>query len=153
MDCIDERLLNLIQEGIPLEERPFKSLGDSMSISEAEVIDRIKRLMELKYIRKFGGFFDSRKLGYKGTLCAMKAPVDRVEEVAEVINSYDEITHNYLRDGEYNLWFTVLSEDENKLVKVIDQIKEKTKIDNIISLPSKKLYKVKTAFKVGDVDA
>lgn len=149
MDSIDENLLNLLQEGLPLDSRPFIAIAEKLSISEDEVIKRIADLKEKHIIRRFGGVFDSKKLGYKGTLCGVSVPEDRVEKVAKVINSYDEVTHNYLRDNKYNLWFTVLSPSPDKLQSILKDILLKAEITDMVNLPAKKLFKVKTAFRVG----
>lgn len=149
MDSIDEKLLNLLQEGIALESRPFKIISEKLFITESEVVNRINNLKESHYIRKFGGIFDSRKLGYTGTLCGITVSLDRLEEVAKIINSYDEVTHNYLRDHKYNMWFTVLSSSEDELQNILNEISAKTEIADIVNLPAKKLFKVRTTFKVG----
>ncbi|MHC1684755.1 MAG: Lrp/AsnC family transcriptional regulator [Clostridiaceae bacterium] len=149
MDHLDEEILNITQEGIAFEHRPFKTIGEKLRISEDEVISRINNLKEQGYIRKFGGFFNSHKIGYIGTLCAMTVPKDNVDEVAEVINSYSEITHNYLRDDMYNMWFTILTRSKDETTKIVEEIKFSTGINDLISLPSKKLFKVKAAFKLG----
>lgn len=108
--------------------------------------------MQQDVIRRLGGVFDSRKLGYKGTLCAVKVPQDRIDEVAAVINSYLGITHNYLRDHEYNMWFTILAQSPAKVEQILKEIKEKTGIEDIINLPSQRFFKVLVNFDVRDED-
>lgn len=149
MDNIDKLILNIIQEGIPLESRPFKNVGDKLELTEDEVIERINNLKNEGYIRKFGGVFNSHNMGYVGTLCGMNVPTECIEEVAQIVNSYSEVTHNYLRDDSYNMWFTVLAKSGENLQQIIEEIKFKTRIEDIINLPSKKLYKVKASFKLG----
>ncbi|SHK11663.1 AsnC family transcriptional regulator [Desulforamulus aeronauticus] len=148
MDQIDRRLLNLIQAEVPLCPEPYKVLAENLGITEQEVLDRLARLMQQDIIRRLGGVFDSRKLGYKGTLCAIKVPPDRIDEVATVINDYIGITHNYLREDEYNMWFTILAQSPDKVQQILTEIKDKTGIEDIINLPSQKHFKVLVNFKV-----
>jgi siroheme decarboxylase len=149
MDRIDKKLLTLIQEGIPIDKKPFEKLAKELFITESEVINRIHKLKEDGYIRRMGGIFNSHKLGFKSTLCAMKVPENKIDEVAKLLNSYEEITHNYIREDSYNMWFTVITYSESNLFKLIDDIKLKTGIKDVIDLPSLKLFKVKVALNVG----
>ncbi|AEF94394.1 putative transcriptional regulator, AsnC family [Desulfotomaculum nigrificans CO-1-SRB] len=150
LDHIDRRLLNLVQSEFPICLEPYRVLAERLGISEQEVLDRLEHLMKQDIIRRLGGVFDSRKLGYKGTLCAIKVPPDRIEEVAAVVNSYIGITHNYLRDHEYNMWFTVLAQSPAKVEQILAEIKQATGIEDIINLPSKRFFKVLVNFDVED---
>lgn len=143
MDEIDKRLLELIQNEIPIDKRPFKILGKKLLITEEEVLQRIDKLKEKGFIRRIGGIFDSRKLGYTSTLCAVKVPGYRVDEIAQYINRYDEITHNYIREDSYNVWFTIITRSEESLHSILEEIKINTGLKDIINLPSNKLFKVK----------
>lgn len=154
MDTIDKKLLNLMQNEIPIDQRPFKILGDKLSITENEVLKRVSKLKNKGIIRRIGGIFNSRKIGYTSTLCAAKVPEYKIEEVAAYINEYDEVTHNYIREDEYNMWFTVITHSEESLNNILQEIKDKTKLNEIISLPSVKLFKVKVALNIkGDNNA
>ncbi|AEG59891.1 AsnC family transcriptional regulator [Desulforamulus ruminis] len=146
LDHIDRRLLNLIQTDFPICPEPYRVLGENLGITEQEVLNRLEQLTQQDVIRRLGGVFDSRKLGYNGTLCAIKVPQERIEEVAAVINSYIGITHNYLRDHEYNMWFTILAQSPHKVQKILKEIQEKTGIQEIINLPSKRFFKVLVNF-------
>lgn len=149
MDEIDKRLLELIQNEIPIDKRPFKILGKKLLITEEEVLQRINKLKVKGFIRRIGGIFDSRKLGYTSTLCAVKVPGYRVDEVAKYINKYDEITHNYVREDSYNIWFTIITCSEESLHSIIEKIKINTGLKDIINLPSNKLFKVKVILNLG----
>ncbi|MCL5780087.1 transcriptional regulator [Desulforamulus profundi] len=152
LDHLDRRLLNLVQSDFPICPQPYQVLAEQLGITEQEVLQRLERLMQQDVIRRLGGVFDSRKLGYKGTLCAVKVPQDRIDEVAAVINSYLGITHNYLRDHEYNMWFTILAQSPAKVEQILKEIKEKTGIEDIINLPSQRFFKVLVNFDVRDED-
>lgn len=151
MDEKDRQLLYYTQQNFPIESRPFLVLAKKLDITEEEVIERIKKLKEKKYIRKIGAMFDSKKLGYCSTLCAIKVPKDRVREVAAIINSYEGVTHNYLREHSYNMWFTLIAASKGKLQKILKEMKEKTQIDAMINLPAIKNLKIKVVFNTMEV--
>ncbi len=145
MDTIDKKLLNLMQNEIPIDKRPFKILGEKLMLTENEVLKRVNKLKDDGIIRRIGGIFNSRRMGYTSTLCAAKVPENKIEQVAACINDYYEVTHNYIREDEYNMWFTVITPSEESLNNILEEIKQKTALDEIISLPSIKLFKVKVA--------
>lgn len=149
MDETDKRLLDLIQYQVPIDKRPFQILGRKLLITEEEVLQRINKLKEEGFIRRIGGIFDSRKLGYTSTLCAAKVPDYRIDEIAKYINGYDEVTHNYIREDGYNMWFTVITYSKEKLCSILEQIKINTGLEDIISLPSIRLFKVKVDLNLG----
>ena len=151
LDDTDRRLLELIQQQIPLSTRPYLELAAALGVDEAEVLDRLARLREAKIIRRMGGFFDSRKLGYTGTLCAVRVPAERIDAVAAVVNSYPEVSHNYLRDHEYNMWFTVLAPSTEAVRRIIEEIRMRAGIDHVLSLPAERVFKIKVRFKVPEV--
>lgn len=152
LDVLDKKLLNLTQAGLPLVEEPYKELGQQLDISEAEVLERLHRLKDQNIIRRLGGVFDSRKLGYKGTLCALKVPFQRIEEVAQVINRYPGITHNYLRHHPYNMWFTVLAQSPQQVTKILGEITKETGIDDVLNLPAESFFKLKVNFQMNEVE-
>ncbi|GKU25239.1 AsnC family transcriptional regulator [Clostridium folliculivorans] len=148
MDVIDENLLNLMQNEVPIDKRPFKILGEQLSLTEDEVLKRVNRLKSEGIIRRIGGIFNSKKIGYISTLCAAKVPENEIEEVASLINQYDEVTHNYIREADYNMWFTVITDSHESLNNILQEIQIKTALKDIISLPSIKLFKIKVALNL-----
>ena len=114
MDEKDREIIQLLQDKFPLVSEPYKEIGDKIWMDEVSVISRIAKMIQDGAIRHFGPFFDSKKLGYIGCLAAVNVPDDRVEAVAAVINKFDEVTHNYLRDGVPNLWFTVIAQSAER---------------------------------------
>lgn len=146
LDNLDRELLNIIQSDFPLTAEPYKNLAESLGISEEEVLASLKRLIEAGTIRRLGGIFDSRRLGYTGTLCAMNVPQEKVALAASVVNSFPGVTHNYLRDHDYNMWFTLLVQDKGEISRVTKEISNRTGIDEIISLPAVKLFKIRVNF-------
>ncbi|ACV62138.1 putative transcriptional regulator, AsnC family [Desulfofarcimen acetoxidans DSM 771] len=146
LDQLDKKLLNIIQTGFPITTRPYRELAEKLATSEADIINRIERLQKIGVIRRLGGIFDSRSLGYTGTLCAMQVPEDRIDEVAAVINSYPGITHNYLREHKYNMWFTLLAESKERIQEILLEIKDVTAIKQLIVLPAENIFKIKVNF-------
>lgn len=152
MDEISAKVLNWLQYDFPLETRPFRGLADSLDIDEEEVLEIVRRLKESGYIRRFGGVFDSKKLGYRGTLCSMKVPEERIREVAATVNGYPEVTHNYIRTDPYNMWFTITAFSEERIREILDQIRDRTGISDLVRLDSKRAYKVRVNFNVGGTE-
>ncbi|MGF7185584.1 DNA-binding Lrp family transcriptional regulator [Desulfitispora alkaliphila] len=151
MDEINKEIINMIQKDFPIHNRPYSIIGAEMGISEEEVINRITDMKEAGLIRRMGGIFDSRKLGYYSTLCAAKVPEDKIEEVAEAINSVHGVTHNYLREHSYNMWFTLIVSSKEKSERVLQELRESTAAESIISLPSEKLFKISVNFDLNEV--
>jgi len=149
VDKIDKQLLDIIQSGFPIVERPFQALAKELSLTEEEVIFRLNKLKREKIIRRIGAIFNSKSLGYVSTLLAMKIPEQRIEEVANIINGYNGVTHNYLRNYDYNLWFTLTASSEKKLHSIIEEIKNRTGISDLLYLPATKLFKIGVKFNLG----
>lgn len=143
MDEKDREILQMLQGSFPLDSEPYRVIGDKLWLDEVSVISRVARMIESGAIRYLGPFFDSRKLGYNGCLVAMNVVPEQVESAAAAINKFSEITHNYLRDGVPNLWFTVITPNLERREEILSAIKKATGVDDIMVFPSKKLYKVK----------
>ncbi|MBN1627476.1 MAG: AsnC family transcriptional regulator [Deltaproteobacteria bacterium] len=148
MNDIDRILLNKIQSGFPISLRPYLDLGRSLGISEEEVIQRVKALKEKGIIRRIGGIINSRKLGFASTLCAASVPEDKIEIFVEKVNSYRGVTHNYLRDNDYNIWFTLIAPDSATVEKCIMEISDKTGISGILNMPAERMFKIKVDFEI-----
>lgn len=146
LDQTDRKLLNLIQTNFPLVPEPYREIGESLGIPEGEVIDRIKRLQESGVIRRLGGIFDSGKLGYSGALCAMRVAEEQIAEVAAVVNSFPGVTHNYIRDHSFNMWFTVLAQSRGGIDEILSRIRERAGIEEIITLPAENIFKIRVNF-------
>jgi DNA-binding Lrp family transcriptional regulator len=148
MDNTDKEILNLIQSGFPITQRPYLEIGKQVGSSEAEVLDRIRQLKAEGIIRRIGGNFDSRKLGFASTLCAAKVPEHKIDRFVKVVNDYPGVTHNYLRDHEYNIWFTFIAPDMAAIDHALNTISEMTGVQDILNLPAIKMFKIKVDFEV-----
>ncbi len=147
LDETDKKILNSIQLDFPLVHRPFRHLGDWLGLKEDDVINRIKRLQADGAIRRIGPIISTKKTGGVSTLVALKAPADRVDEMAQIINRYDEVSHNYLRPAEFNIWFTLSAESEERMQEILKEIGEKTGCE-VMNLPTKRLFKIGVKFNI-----
>lgn len=151
LDKEDKKILNIIQKGIPLVTNPFLELGDETGISEDELIERLKRLKSLGALRRIGVTINKSELGREGTLVAMKVPEDMIDEVANIINAYEEVTHNYVRSSEdlivdYNLWFTITGTKE-RIERIIEEISKKADYP-LLNLPADITFKIGVKFDI-----
>lgn len=126
LSTLDKKLINLLQRGLPIVERPFLAIAEQLNSSEDEVLERLNHLMSNKVLTRFGPMFDAVCLGGAFTLAALAVPEDRFEEVTEQVNSFDEVAHNYRRTHDFNMWFVVGAESEAQVNQVISNIEQKT---------------------------
>ena len=148
LTSFDKELLNILQTKLPISPRPFADLAEALGTDEIVVIDRLKELKEQGYLRRVGPFFDSVKLGYAGTLIATKVTEGYMESVALAINEYPGVTHNYEREGKFNLWFTLLTPDMETQDKILAEIRNLPGVENLISLKANRKYKVSVQFEL-----
>jgi siroheme decarboxylase len=146
LDDLDRAILNEIQSHFPLVPRPYEEMGRRVGATEAEVLARVKNLHEAGIIRRIGANFTSRKLGYTSTLCAARVAPESLERFAAVVNRYPGVTHNYLRKHRYNVWFTLIAESQERLAKILEEIREASGAEEILSLPAKEVFKIKVDF-------
>ncbi len=145
---MEKDFLNLIQKEFPIEERPFLELAKKLNSSEEEVLNLYKKLKEDKIIRQTSAIFDTKSLGYDSSLVAFM--VDDIESAAKFINTHPGVSHNYERDNEFNLWFTIAVEPESKLglKKTVEIMAKKTNAKDFIILPTKKMFKISVTLDV-----
>lgn len=148
MDDVDRRILNRIQSDFPITEAPFSTIAGELALSEDEVIARVRRLKENGIIRRIGGNFSPEKLGYVSTLCAGRVPQENVDAFAELVNAYPGVTHNYLRDNTYNVWFTFIAPSRAAIEASLAEISEKAGGIDILNLPATDVYKIRAHFKL-----
>jgi siroheme decarboxylase len=145
LDETDKRLLNLMQGSFALDERPFARVADLAGIPEDDVLARLRRLLDKRIIREITPIFDTRALGYSSMLVAAKVDAANPHRAAQFINSHPGVTHNYLRNHDFNLWFTLAVEPGSRLGLdgTLDVMAAKTGAQSIRQLPTLKLFKIR----------
>lgn len=151
LDSLDRQLLDIIQTDFPLEPRPYAELGRRLGISEEQALERVRALRAQKIIRRLGANFQSAKLGFVSTLCAAKVPDAKLEMFISEVNAQPGVTHNYLREHSYNIWFTLISPSREQSREILDQISARTGIA-ILDLPATKLFKIRVDFRMREGD-
>ncbi|MEA4926492.1 MAG: AsnC family transcriptional regulator [Syntrophomonadaceae bacterium] len=146
-DNIDRRILDLLQNDFPVSIQPYQAMADTLQISEEELIARVAAMKASGLIRRIGGIIDSRRLGFYSTLCAVSVPEGKIDEAARVINQQPGVTHNYLRDHEYNMWFTLTTTSPEKSAEILQELQAELGLD-IITMPAEKIYKIKVSFQM-----
>lgn len=145
------KLLNRLQNDFPITSRPYLKIADELGMTEEEVILLIKLAKEQGLIRRLGGVFNSRSLGYTSLLCALSVPEDKIQETSDIINQYEGVTHNYLRSHHYNMWFTITAPNEERMTEIIDEIKKQSQIKTIMQLPAVNTFKIRVNFNLEGV--
>jgi DNA-binding Lrp family transcriptional regulator len=126
IDETDRKIINALQGGFPISERPYLAAADRIEISEDELIARLGRLVDERVLSRFGPMYDAEKMGGAVTLCAMAVPDERFDEVADIVNGRREVAHNYARTHDLNMWFVVASDDPADLARIIAGIEADT---------------------------
>ena len=147
MDDLDKRLLDIIQSDFPLEPRPYAVVGERLGLAEAEILARVRALKASGVIRRIGGNFQSRKLGFHSTLCAARVPAKKLDAFVAEVNRHPGVTHNYLRRHPYNVWFTFIGPSRQQVDDTLAEMRRTTGID-ILNLPASRMYKIKVDFKM-----
>ncbi len=147
LDNVDKMLLDIIQTAFPLEPRPYAVLGRQLGIAEEEVLERVRALKKRKIIRRLGANFQSDKLGFVSTLCAAKVPQDKLDMFVQRVNACPGVTHNYLREHAYNIWFTLISPSREDACHTLAAITADTGIP-ILNLPATRLFKIRVDFRM-----
>lgn len=149
MDEMDRRILDELQNNFPLSRKPYEILAESLQIPSQELWDRIKRLIKEGTIRRIGASLDSRKLGYCSTLAAVSYQKADIDQAAKIIGQFPEVTHSYLRNDDFNIWFTLIAVDHERIENVLEQIRTSLSLEHsqVLNLPMKRLFKLNARFK------
>lgn len=148
LDDTDRQILNKIQSNFPTDAEPFSKIAKDLNLSSDLVIKKIQKMKENNIIRRIGGNFSPDKIGYKSTLCAAKVPKKDIESFAKVVNSYSGVTHNYVREHDFNIWFTFIEKSRETIENNLQEISKKTGVKEILNLPATDLFKINAQFKV-----
>lgn len=148
MDDTDRRILNRIQSNFPVTSRPYQTIGQELELPEAEVIARVRRLKDIGIIRRIGGNFAPEKLGFVSTLCAASVPEEKLDVFTATVNRYPGVTHNYMRENHFNVWFTFIAPSMDEIEANLATIVEETGVREILNLPATRVFKIRAKFDV-----
>jgi len=150
MDELDCRILEALQNDFPLSEKPYEIIANRLQIPCDQLWDRIQRLIAEGVIRRIGASLDSRKLGFCSTLAAVCCKADLVEQAAKIIGRFPEVTHSYLRNDNFNIWFTIIATDKERIEHILEQIRTTLSLESsqVLNLPIKHLFKLNARFNV-----
>ena len=150
MDKIDCQILEVLQNDFPLSEEPYEIIARKLQIPCAQLWDRVQSLMAEGVIRRIGASLDSNRLGYYSTLAAISIGKDKIDHAAEIIGRFPEVTHSYLRNDKYNIWFTIIATDNERIECILEQICTSLSLESsqVLNLPMKHLFKLNARFKV-----
>jgi DNA-binding Lrp family transcriptional regulator len=146
LDQKDRLILNEIQRNFPITHRPFLALARKLKLREKEIMERVQKLKDVGIIRRIGASFSARAVGFTSTLCAARVPGKKIEKFVAVVNTYPGVTHNYEREGDYNLWFTLIAPSKKRISQILAEISRKTGVKEILNLPASKTYKIAVDF-------
>jgi DNA-binding Lrp family transcriptional regulator len=152
MDKIDSQILQELQDNFPLSERPYDIIADRLQISKEEIWERIQLMLDKGVIRRMGASLDSNKIGFRSTLAAVSVAPELVENAAEIIGQFSEVTHSYLRNDDFNIWFTLIAVDDDRIENILEQIRKALSLERskVLNLPMKRLFKLDARFRVSE---
>ncbi len=148
----DRKILQRLQTNLPLTHRPFLDLAKELGLEEDLIIEKVKSMVENKYVRRIAPIINTQAVGNSATLAAMQVSEDKIEEVSQIINGYSGVSHNYLRKGRncdipLNIWFTMSAPSKEQLDDNIKEIEERTGL-KVRMLPTTKKFKIGVKFKI-----
>lgn len=156
LDELDRRLLNLMQGRFPLQPRPFRAVAELAGVEEAVALRRVERLVDQRIIRQVTPIFDTRALGYASMLVAAKVDPGNPHRAARAINAHPGVSHNYLRNHDFNMWFTIATEPDSQLGLdgTLETLAREAGATSVRQLPTLKLFKIRMDLEMeGDTSA
>lgn len=141
MDQLDRTIVNRLQQGFPICESPYRQVAEQLGIRETELLDRLQKLLADGVLSRFGPMYHAEQMGGALTLAALKAPEDRFDEVAEIVNAFPEVAHNYARSHVLNMWFVLATEKPEQVQAVIAAIEKQTGL-TVYNMPKIREYYV-----------
>ncbi len=148
----EEKIINRVQRDMRITERPFADIAGELDMPEEELLSTLASLKERKIVRNISAIFNADRLGYQSTLVAFSVPVDDVENAAAVINAHPGVSHNYLRDHAYNLWFTLAVNGETSIPATVSALAARCGARESLILKNETLFKIGFMLKMGDDD-
>lgn len=146
IETVDREICNIVQSDFPLVERPFLKIAEGLGITEDEVMERIIELKRKNIVRQIGAIFDTRRLGYTTTLVAMRIPEKSLDDAAQIINRHPGVSHNYARNGRFNLWFTLAVSPFEDMDETLAKMVKETGAEATRKMPTIKFFKIGVNF-------
>jgi len=147
MDEFDSAIVNCLQGGFPLVERPFALVAAELGLAEEDLIARVRELLEARVLTRFGPMYQVERMGGAFSLAAMRVPPADFDRVAEIVNALPEVAHNYEREHEYNMWFVLATEQPEGIARAIARIERETGLP-VLNFPKLREYFVEFALEV-----
>ncbi|MGJ0428074.1 Lrp/AsnC family transcriptional regulator [Methylobacter sp.] len=139
MDNLDKEIINALQGGFPICNAPYRQVALALNITEAELLTRLQNLRANGILTRFGPLYNAEQMGGALTLAAVKAPEDRFDEIADIINAFPEVAHNYARRHTLNMWFVIATESPEQVQQTIEAIERQTGL-TVYNMPKIKEY-------------
>jgi len=139
MDETDKQIVNALQDGFPICDAPYLQVATQLGLTEQDLITRLQTLLDNGTLTRFGPLYNAEQMGGALTLAAVKAPLDRFDEITEIINSFPEVAHNYARNHELNMWFVIATETPEQVRQTINAIERQTGL-TVYNMPKNKEY-------------
>jgi DNA-binding Lrp family transcriptional regulator len=143
-----KEILKILQSDFPIVENPYQVLAKRLGISQEKLLSTVNQLKKTKIIRRIGAVASASHLGYKSMLIAADVNPRFIDKTAAFISSFENVTHNYLRDAEYNIWFTFSAKTKKQIDGFIRQLKQKKGVNSVAVFPATKTFKIKAEFQV-----
>ena len=147
LDQVDRKIINVLQGGFPVCDRPFQVAAQDIGMEEADLIARIDRMLKERVLTRFGPLFHAERLGGGLTLAAMRIPENEFDRVADIVNGFPEVAHNYERENEFNMWFVVATDTPERIQEVLNKI-EQTSGYPVYNMPKEHEFFVGLRFEV-----
>jgi DNA-binding Lrp family transcriptional regulator len=139
MDEIDKQIINTLQDGFPICNAPYRQVAAQLGLTEQDLIARLKALLDNGALTRFGPLYNAEQMGGALTLAAVKAPIERFDEITEIVNSFPEVAHNYARSHELNMWFVIATAIPEQIQHTINAIEQATGL-TVYNMPKIKEY-------------
>lgn len=146
MDETDKQIINALQGGFPICDTPYRQVAAQLGLTEQDLIARLKALLDNGALTRFGPLYNAEQMGGALTLAAIKAPTERFDEIAEIINAFPEVAHNYARSHELNMWFVIATETPGQIQQTISAIEQQTGL-SVYNMPKNKEYFINLKLK------
>ena len=147
MDNVDRKILTLISKAFPVERNPYRKIADAIGINEDEAFERVKKLRLSGMIRRIGATINPRKIGWVSTLCGVHIPEDKIDRYASIVNGFPEVTHNYVRSGIPNCWFTIIARNKQRCDEIIEEVSKRLDA-RVLDLPASRVFKTDVHFRL-----